>query len=468
MRSISLQSALLAFLALPFAAAAPLQAEAPQAAAPEGRRCGLGKEFHAGRRKLLMELQGEGHYLFRGLPTTRGYHAFRQDKTFWYLTGVESPGATLLMHAPSGRQILFLPEAEPRKEAWEGEIWDSGDAWVRELTGFEDVRSSKELGAVLEEHLKEGETVFTALSPHIVLGEAFDRARPFESAQARDPLDGRQSREGALKQALEKTYSVEVKDCSRVLGELRLVKTAEELAAMRRAAEVGASAMEEAIRSTRAGLGEWEIEALMSWFFGRGGAAGAAYHAIVGSGPNSCILHYSANTRRMRAGEVLLIDYGPEYEHYTTDITRTWPVNGTFSERQAELYDAVLAAQEAGIAAVRPGASIADGEKACRDVLVERGFRSLIRHASCHFIGMEVHDVGDGRKPLVPGVAFTIEPGLYESETAIGIRIEDVVVATEAGCDVITRGVTKQRAAIEALFAERGILDREPAEPDPR
>lgn len=427
---------------------------APPVLAAQSPRAGLGREFHGGRRALLRERAGEGVYVFRGLPQTRGYHTFRQDKTFWYLTGVESPGAALVMHAPSGREILFLPAPNPGKEAWEGEIWDSGDGWVRELTGVGEVRASSELLDVLGELLEEGALVWTTLSPYVALGDAIDRARPFDSAQARDPLDGRPSREVALKQALEKRFSVEVRDCARFLAEMRQVKTPEEIAAMRRAAQVGARAMTEAISATRADMGEWELEALMSGIFLREGAAGPAYYAIVGSGPNSCILHYSTSSKRMRAGEVVLIDFGPELDHYTTDITRTWPVDATFSARQRELYEAVLAAQEAGIAAVRPGSTIQAVEKACRDVLVERGFGGLIRHSSCHLIGMEVHDVGDGRKPLVPGVAFTIEPGLYEQETSIGIRIEDTVVVTEDGCEVLSRGVPKAREAIEALRAE--------------
>jgi Xaa-Pro aminopeptidase len=230
---------------------------------------------------------------------------------------------------------------------------------------------------------------------------------------------------------------------------------------MRRAAEVGAAAMAEAMRSTRPGLGEWQLDALMSWRFRHDGAAGPAYYAIVGSGPNSCVLHYSANSRTLGAGEVLLIDYAPEFDHYTSDITRTWPVSGRFSERQAEIYDAVLAAQEAGIAAVRPGGTIQEVEEACRAVIAERGFSRLVRHGACHLIGMEVHDVGSGRKRLEPGVAFTVEPGLYDEEAGIGVRIEDVVVVTEDGCEVITRGAPKARAEVEATVAERGFLDAE-------
>jgi Xaa-Pro aminopeptidase len=275
----------------------------------------------------------------------------------------------------------------------------------------------------------------------------------------RDPLDGRPSREVALKQRLEELYGAKVRDVAPILSEMRRVKKAEEIAAMRRAAHAGALGMIEAMRSTRPGLGEWELEGLMSFVHLRQGAAGPAYHGIVGSGPNSLVLHYSASSRRLEAGESLLIDYGPEVDHYTTDITRTWPTDGRYSERMAELYDAVLAAQAAGIAAASPGRRIRDVERACSEVLRKRGLAGLVRHGSCHYIGMEVHDVGEREAELVPGVAFTIEPGVYEPQTGIGIRIEDVVVITAEGCEVITSEVPRERAAIEALIAEEGVLD---------
>jgi len=179
----------------------------------------------------------------------------------------------------------------------------------------------------------------------------------------------------------------------------------------------------------------------------------------VGAGPNSTTLHYSASTRKMQAGEMLCVDAGPEVDHYTTDITRSWPVSGTFSERQAEMYDAVLAAQAAALTHCKIGGTIAEVDAAANEVLIERGFGKFIRHGTCHWIGLEVHDVGDYTRPFEPGMAFTVEPGLYDEEHDIGIRIEDVVVITELGHEIITRGVPVEREAIEALIAEDGLLD---------
>lgn len=446
----------------PAAAGSPPPATAEDAAADsrDGRpTCGLGRDFHAGRRAELRRRLGRGLIVARGLPPARDWAEFRQDKTFWYLTGIESPDAALVMDAESGREVLFLPPHRRVIEVWEGEQWDAEDDWVPELSGIADVRPSDQLLAFLEEAAPQHERVWVSLHPHVALAGAADRARPYDRRVESDPLDGRPSREGALAARLREHLGLDVRDMAPQLVEMRRVKTPEEIDALRRAGRAGVLAMIEGMRSTRPGLGEWELDALMSYVHARAGADGPAYYAIVGSGPRSCVLHYNASARRMAAGEVLLVDFGCELDHYTTDITRTWPVAGAFDERQAELYDAVLAAQEAGIAAVRPGATLAQVAAACNEVFAERGLAGLVIHGPSHYIGLEVHDPGDPSAPLVPGVAFTVEPGLYDREAGVGVRIEDVVVVTESGCEVLTAGVPKARAVVEALVAEEGIVD---------
>jgi Xaa-Pro aminopeptidase len=427
--------------------------------APEGVTCGLGKDFHAGRRAALRKAVGEGVIVFRGLADTRNYLPFHQDKVFWYLTGVESPNAILVMDAASGEEVLYLPAKNTRLETWEGEMWDAGDAWVSELTGFRDVRSTADLMEDLGERIGDGGVVWVSMASHVELAGCRDRAAPYDQRAERDPLDGRVSREEALAAKLAELYGADVRDCSGQLDELRRVKTVAEVEAMRRAAEAGAAAMTEAIRSSSPGVTEDDLASLMTWVQRRAGATGPGYLPIVGSGPNANVLHYSAKSGVLDAGELILLDYAPEVDHYTSDITRSWPIDGKFSPRMAELYDVVLEAQLAGIAAVKPGGTIGDVERACRDVLVAHGFGDLILHGSCHYIGMEVHDVGSYSAKLEPGVAFTVEPGLYDTEAGIGIRIEDVVVVTKSGCDVITAGVPKSRADMTRLVGEKGVLD---------
>ncbi len=421
--------------------------------------CGLGKEFHAGRRAELMQRTGDELLVFRGLAGSRENLAFRQDKNFWYLTGIESPGAALVLDGKNKTAILFLPEQDLGRESWDGEVWDAQDEWVKKLTGFEEVRASEELVKVLEKMLDGRKSLGTNLGASIVLAGSHDAAGPFEHDQASDALDGRVSREQALAQKLEEKLGVTVFDVHPTLVEMRLVKTPEEVAAMRRAARAGALAHIEAMRSTRPGIGEWELAGLMSFVQIREGAFGCAYEAIVGSGGNACILHYTANDRRMQKGEIVLLDYGPEVDHYTTDITRSWPTDGKFTKRAAELYDAVLAAQQAGIAACKPGATIQDVSAACSNVIKERGLTKYVRHGPCHYIGLEVHDPGDYQKPFVPGVAFTVEPGLYDREAGIGIRIEDVVVITATGCEVLSALAPREREEVEKTVQAEGILD---------
>jgi Xaa-Pro aminopeptidase len=317
--------------------------------------------------------------------------------------------------------------------------------------------------SALEELVTENTPVWISKAPHVTLSGCHDRAFPADRAAAKDPLDGRVSREEALARNLTEKFECEVKDFTPILSEIRRVKTPEEIDAMRRAGRAGSAAMAEAIRSTQPGQGEWQIEALMSFVHRREGAEGPAYHGIVGSGPNALVLHYSSVSREMQAGEMLLIDYAPEYDHYASDITRSWPTDGKFTQRMAEIYDAVLEAQEAGIAAVAPGKTMREIDKVCRKVLQSRGMGKLMPHGACHYIGMEVHDVGEFDKPFEPGVSFTIEPGVYDPASGIGVRIEDVVVVTETGCEVITSDVPKAREAIVALWNEEGILERAPA-----
>lgn len=460
-------SACIVASAVLFAAVGPsAHAHGSEAAKPQDHAsatAGLGRDFHSGRRAKLVEelkkLGDGGIVVLRGLPTTRDYARFHQDKTFWYLTGVESPNASLVIDLSSGASTLFLPSRNANEERWEGEIWDAQDAWVKDVTGIDDVRPSKELVPLLTARAADAKVAWISLAPWVGLSGCFDRAAPFDGRQAKDVLDGRASRETALQDSLRERFGYEVKDCSGVLAEMRRVKTTEELAALRRAADAGAHSMKEAIRSTRAGLVERDLEALMTFVFRRNGAEGPAYHGIVGCGPNALTLHYSAVTRDLRDGEMLLLDYAPEFDHYVSDITRSWPVSGEWNARMIEIYDAVLEAQLAGIAAVQPGKKIEDIEAACSRALAKHGLRKLMPHGACHYVGMEVHDVGSYSKPLEPGVVFTIEPGVYDAQSGIGVRIEDVVVVTATGCEVITSGVPKDRASLSALVAEAGLYD---------
>ena len=437
---------------------APQALSQSKSVAPNPTTCGLGAEFHAGRRAALAEAVGEGVLVFRGQPDTRAYRRFQQDKTFWWLTGIESPNAALVMDTRTGEEVLFLAKQNLGNERWEGEKWDASDEWVREASGFTDVRQNTKLVSYLKERLEDKPTVWISKEPHVELAGCYDRAAPYDRNRKRDPLDGRVSREQALEDKLVDRYDVEVQDCQSHISNLRRVKTPEEIEAMRRANDIGVESMIEGMRATKPGVSEWDLDSMMSFVQRRLGAAGPAYEAIVGTGANALILHYISNHEVCKDGELILVDFAPEVDHFITDITRTWPVNGKFSRRQAEIYDCVYDAQEAAIAAVKPGVTIRDVQKAAMDVIKERGMRDLVRHGFFHFVGMEVHDVGGMRGELEVGMAFTIEPGLYEDETSIGVRIEDVVVVTENGCVNLSEGCPRERKAIEAIVGKKGVL----------
>jgi Xaa-Pro aminopeptidase len=274
-------------------------------------------------------------------------------------------------------------------------------------------------------------------------------------------------------------------DPAAFLGESRLLKGAGELERMRRAAAITAEAHRAVMGAARAGMREFELDALLSYTFRRRGADGEAYGNIVAAGENACVLHYRASDAELRAGELVLVDAGCEVEHYASDVTRTFPVDGRFAGEGRALYEVVLAAQEAALAAVRPGTTLealhelaverlVDGALAlgllagdAREIVAEKRYRHLYMHRTSHWLGLDVHDCGaysvDGApRALEPGMVLTVEPGLYvgaadESVEArwrgIGIRIEDDVLVTPQGAEVLTAAAPKSLADIEAACA---------------
>ncbi len=302
--------------------------------------------------------------------------------------------------------------------------------------------------------------------------------------QARAGLDADRARPGTQRRRPPSA----LRDINPLLADMRLVKDAAEIASMRRAARISAGAHARAMRHVRPGMREYEIEAELLHEFRRHGAQGVAYNSIVASGANACILHYQAGDAELRDGELVLIDAGCEYDSYASDITRTFPVNGRYSGAQRALYDLTAAAQEAAAAATAPGRSWDDGHQAAVRVLAQgmldekllRGsldgvlesgaYTRFYMHRTGHWLGLDVHDVGDYRaaapapgaarpwRTLEPGMMLTIEPGIYVRRADdvparfwdIGIRIEDDALVTETGCELITRGVPVDAREIEA------------------
>jgi Xaa-Pro aminopeptidase len=362
---------------------------------------------------------------------------FRQDDSFFYLTGLETEGAWLLVSARADGGIdetLFLPRRVPSQEVWTGKRLGPGER-AAELTGIADVR---------ELH---GDSLTAAVL------SALRNAGGALHLVARGAIADRPERT-----RWEAAWP-DVRDATAALAGMRVVKDDVELAAMRRSIVITTEAQRAAMRAIRPDMAEYEIEAVIEYTFRRHGADRVAFPSIVGSGPNSTTLHYDVNRRTMRAGDLVVMDIGAEYAQYAADVTRTVPVSGVFTPRQRAVYELVLATQQAAIDAVRPGITRADLSRIARRYMAEHSAgvcpgddctRYFI-HGLTHWLGMRVHDVG-GRVPLVPGMVFTIEPGIYIPEEEIGIRIEDDILVTPEGAEVLSSGAPRSVEDIEALM----------------
>jgi len=406
--------------------------------------------FLARRRALMDRLEG-GVALLAGAPETRAYVGFRQENDFYYLTGVETPGAFLLVDAAERRSVLFVPARDSRREAWEGERLHPGER-ARAATGIEEVLEVGRLEAELEKRLKPGRMLYLRRQPAETAATSRDRAAQHDAVREASPWDGRPPRERALEAALKRRLGagLAVGDLSRLLDRMRRVKDALEIARLREAARIGVQGMRAAMTAAAPGRTESQLAALAEFVYRWHGAAGAGYFAIVGSGPNSCIPHYNENARVMAAGDIVVMDAGPEYRYYQSDITRTFPVSAAFSEEQRSVYRVVLAAANAALARVRPGATFHDLDAAARAVIERAGYGGYWMHGVSHYVGMAVHDVGESI-PFEPGVVLTVEPGVYIAEKQLGVRIEDTVVVTRDGSDNLTSGAPRALDEVEAL-----------------
>lgn len=446
-------------------------------------------EFQARRAAIYDAIGDHAVALVQGAGSEAGYTRFRQSNEFFYLTGVESPHAYLVIDGQRRSSQLYLPNRDARREASEGKLLAAeDDQLVRRLAGVDAVYPSE----LLSEHLarlsrqQSGIVIFTPFAPAEGAAMSRDLAARAIADRTSDPWDGRPSREGHLKSLLRQRFpGVAVQDLSPVMDSLRLIKSDRELALIRRATEISRVALMETMRSVQPGVMEYEIDALAQFVFLRHGAQHTAYYSLVGAGPNAWYPHYHAGGRAMRDGDFLLVDVGPDFAYYSTDITRMMPVNGVFSDWQSELYGFYLACYRAILDNIRPGevADIMRGaaaemqrvvdswsfskphyESAARAFVgryvasAERGTRSL-----GHWVGMAVHDVGVHDGILRPGMVFTIEPQFRVPEEQIYIRLEDLVVITDGGAEVLTAGLPMDIDAIEELMRSEGLLQRYPA-----
>ena len=443
-------------------------------------------EEFAARRAAVYDAIGKGAVaVLQGAPTPEGYTRFRQSNDFYYLCGVEVPNAYLLLDGSSRKATLYLPHRNEGRERGEGKVLSAEDGEeVVKLSGVDAVFGTDLMGEQLARLLQRRSslTLYTPLFPPEGFAESRDLALRRVAELASDPWDARPSRAGNLAARLKESFpNLTVADLSPTLDSLRLIKSPREIAMIRKATKLSGLALIEAMRSTKPGQYEHELDGLAKFIYYRNGAQGDAYFSLIASGRNAWFPHYNAGKRKMEDGDFLLMDYAPDYGYYMSDVTRMWPVNGKFSPWQRELYGVYLSFYRAILNAIRPGATAgAIMQEAAREMnrslsaakfskdayrKAAETFVKDYRAASerpegqlGHWVGMATHDDGPHTGPLKPGMVFTIEPALRVPEEKIYIRLEDVIVIRDKSAEVLSDFVPSDPDAIEKVMTEPGLL----------
>ncbi|MFN7685177.1 MAG: aminopeptidase P N-terminal domain-containing protein [Oligoflexia bacterium] len=420
------------------------------------------------RRETLLKKAPGSVFLFPAseevLRNPDVHFPFRQESNFQYLCGFDEPESFLVI-TPTGSMVLFVRARDVEKEMWEGERY--GTEGARKIFGADEAYTIDELPRRLPDLLKGAEKIYYRMGLH--------------TAQDRLVLESMETQRRSLGRSGKSLPPV--LDPNEVVGEMRLFKSDEEVALLRRACKITAEAHRTAMREVRPGMNEYEVEAMVDYSFRRQGAQRVGYGSIIAGGKNATCLHYRSNNEPLKDGDLLLIDAGAEFDYYTSDITRTFPVGRRFTDAQAKAYSLVLKIQKQAIAMTRPGVrlpeihrfvcqSLIDGllslgllKGDSAEIFKMAGHRRFYPHNTSHWLGMDVHDVGlylkNGEpRVLEPGMCFTIEPGFYSQpgDTAvpaefqkIGIRIEDDILVTASGCENLTVDAPKEIDEIEAL-----------------
>jgi len=414
------------------------------------------EEFSQRRERLMTQVQ-EGVIILFGEPSPPSGRHFRQDNDFFYFTGIEDSNAVVMMVAKTKKSYLFLPQQTEREALFEGPnlLSDPQAAKKYGLAAIYPVSYFDEfLARILP---SQGFRVHLRLQPRDEVDNARWETRIFVGRRNRNHYHDQLSLDNyRIKKLKERYPACSFVDITPVIDRMRVIKSKAEIEILRRNGRISAEAIKQAMLASKPGAYEYELEAAAMYVILKHGARGFAYPPIVGSGPNSCILHYSRNERQMRAGDLVLMDFGGDLDYMCIDITRTWPVSGQFTPEQREAYQIVLTVLKACLEFYRPGVTSQDVQAHVRQVLKQKGLDSRgLTGGIGHYVGMATHDVGPRGVPLEEGMVFAIEPDLYYPEKGWGIRIEDTVLITADGCEVLTAGVPKEIEEVEALLAVR-------------
>lgn len=452
------------------------------------------------RARVVEKMDGQGMLiLFSGEPKNFSndvYYPFRQENNLFYLTGINQEGISLVLvpENTAQREILFLPERDPSRETWTGQMLSREEA--RLMSGIENVWNADEFEPFLDAILYKRPYKPTTSSPPGEYCQFFDSIDQGTAVIRlvlgdRPGLRGSLGREHEFANTLRDRFpGVQPKDALPIFRELRIVKSAYELRQLRQAIAITCEAHRNVMAAARPGIYEYQLDGIIQATYRQHGATWG-FPSIVGSGPNATTLHYEENRRNMQDGELALVDIGAEVGHYSADVTRTLPVNGRFTVEQKEIYAIVLRAQQAAMSVIRPGATIRDVHNAAIDVIKSglkrlglitdtegNQYRMWFMHGTSHWIGLDVHDIGPRDTPFRAGMTLTIEPGIYiradaldymdntpenqrlkdairpafERYKNIGVRIEDDVVLTETGYELLSGAAPRTIEDIERLM----------------
>ncbi|MBL7846055.1 MAG: aminopeptidase P family protein [Cyclobacteriaceae bacterium] len=441
------------------------------------------EEFTARRAKVYEAIGNNGIAVIQGASGLAGFSVFRQSNEFYYLSGLESAHAYLLLNGRSRKTTLYLPHRNEGRESNEGKTLSAEDAdLVKKLTGVDNVRgieflSSDLVGADLIK--PPAMTFYTPLSPAEIGNDSRDELLGGQARAAADPWDGQPSREARFVQMVKERFpQFEIRDLSPTLDAMRLIKSPKEIELIRKATLLAGHGIMEAMRSTAPGVYEYQLDAAAKYVFHLNGARGDGYASIIGGGTNAFYGHYFHKTDVLKDGDLVLMDYAPDYRYYTSDVTRIWPVNGKFDKAQTELYNFIVAYRDALFKYIKPGVTADDVlDRAAADMkqyLVGKQFAKpahlkavqegiTFRGHFQHPVGMAVHDVGRVRGvPLQPGMVFTIDPMIWIPEERLYIRIEDVAVVTADGVENLSAFVPSKLEDVERTIKENGVIQFRP------
>ena len=443
------------------------------------------KEDFANRRAKIFEKIGKNAIaIIQGAKGTGDFNVFRQSNEFYYLSGIETPHAYLLLDGRNQKTTLYLSHRDSDRERNEGKMFSVEDAdLIKELTGIDQVRSveSLSLDLVGKGLLRPpAAQLYTPLSPAETGTDSRDELLNEQARVSSNPWDGAASREARFRELLNlRAPQFEVRDLSPILDALRTIKSKKEIDVIRRATEIAGLGIIEAMRSTEPGVFEYQLDAAAKYIFYMHGARGDGYASIIGGGSNAYLGHYFRKTDKLKDGDLVLMDYAPDYRYYTSDVTRMWAVNGKFNQEQRDLYNFILAYRDALFKYIRPGVTsdfiLDSAAKDMETYLVGKTFAKpahlkavreglKFRGHFQHPVGMAVHDVGVVRGvKLEAGMVFTIDPMIWIHEEKLYIRIEDMAVVTADGVENLSAFVPSTIEDIERIMTEKGLIQFRPA-----